>query len=73
MVNKSDYIQWRDNGLTKELFENLREAVEIVASEILTREDYNSDRDQFLKGYIKGIDQVLSWRPEFIEENRDES
>lgn len=73
MVNKSDYIQWRDSSLTKELFENLREAVEIVASEILTREDYNSDRDQFLKGYIKGIDQVLGWRPEFIEENRDES
>lgn len=73
MVNKSDFIQWRDSALTKELFENLREAVEMVASEILTREDYNSDRDQFLKGYIKGIDQVLSWRPEFVEENRDES
>lgn len=73
MVNKSDFIQWRDGEITKELFNNLREAVEIVASEILTREDYNSDRDQFLKGYIKGIDQVLSWRPDFIEENRDES
>lgn len=72
MVNKSDFIQWRDGEITKELFDNLREAVEIVASEILTREDYNSDRDQFLKGYIKGIDQVLSWRPDFIEENRDE-
>lgn len=72
-LNKSDYIQWRDSKETQELFSELREAAEGVATEVLTREEFNSDRDQFLKGFLKGIDAVLSWRPEFIEENRDES
>jgi hypothetical protein len=71
-LSKSDYIQWRDSKETQELMKELGEAAESVAQEVLTREDYNSDRDQFLKGYLKAIDQVIGWRPEFIEENNNE-
>jgi hypothetical protein len=71
-LSKSDYIQWRDSKETQQLLTELREAAEGVAQEVLTREDFNSDRDQFLKGFLKAIDQVIGWRPEFIEENRDE-
>ena len=73
MVNKSDFIQWRDSEITKVFIEELREAAEGTAQELLTRETSNYDRDQFLKGFLKAIDQVIGWRPEFIEENRDES
>ena len=71
-LNKSDYIQWRDSSETQELFNELREAAEGVAAEVLTREEYNNDRDQFLKGFLKAITLILEWRPEFAEENRDE-
>ena len=71
-LSKSDYIAWRDSKETQELFVELQEAAESVASEVLQREDPNIDRDQFLRGFLKAIDSVLSWRPEFIEENRDE-
>lgn len=50
------------------MFGELREAAEGVAAEVLTREDFNSDRDQFLKGFLRGIDESLGWRPEFIEQ-----
>ena len=71
-LSKSDYIAWRDSKETQEIFTELREAAESVAAELLNRESINVDRDQFLKGFLKAIDQVLSWRPEFIEENNNE-
>lgn len=72
MVNKADYLDWRNNEITKNLFADLTQAGEASASEILTRELYNQDRDMLLKGYLKAIDGVISWRPDFTED-QDES
>jgi hypothetical protein len=72
MVNKADYLDWRNNEITKSLFSDLTQAAEASASEILTREVYNQDRDMLLKGYLKAIDSTLSWRPDF-KEDQDES
>lgn len=72
MVNKADYLDWRNNEITKQLFEDLTEAAQASATEILTRELYNQDRDMLLRGYIKAIDGTLSWCPDFTED-QDES
>ena len=71
MVNKADYLDWKNSEVTKSLFQDLTEAAEASASEILTRELYNQDRDMLLKGFLKAIDNVISWRPEF-KEDQDE-
>jgi hypothetical protein len=72
MINKSDYIAWRDSKETQTLLTELKEAAEGVAAEVLNREDYNMERDQFLKGYLKAIESVLTWRPEFEEDRQNE-
>jgi hypothetical protein len=71
MVNKPDYLDWKNLEVTKTLFKDLTEAAEASASEILTRETFNSDRDMLLKGYLKAIDNVISWRPEFKEDQNE--
>jgi hypothetical protein len=71
MVNKADYIAWRDSEVTQTLITDCREAIESIAAELLTRELPNIDRDTFLKGYLKGLEQCLSWRPEFVEDNNE--
>lgn len=73
MLNKSDYIAWRDSKETQEMLADAKEALESAASELLTREDCHRDRDQFLKGFIKGLESVMTWRPEFVEEQQDAS
>lgn len=72
MVNKADYIQWRDGEVTKQLFKDATEAIETSAAELLARELPNIDRDTFLRGYIKGLGEILTWRPEFPEEESNE-
>jgi hypothetical protein len=69
MVNKADYIGWRDSEVTQVLLQEVKESIESVAAELLTRELPNIDRDTFLKGYLKGLESVLSWRPELKEDN----
>ncbi len=73
MLSKADYIAWRDSKETQEMLADAKEALESAASEMLSREDYHRDRDQFLKGFIKGLEQVMTWRPEFTEEQQDGS
>jgi hypothetical protein len=71
MVNKADYIAWRDSAVTQSLLTDCKEAIESIAAELLTRELPNIDRDTFLKGHLKGLEAVLSWRPEFAEDNHE--
>lgn len=73
MLTKVDYIAWRDSKETQEMLADAKEALESAAQELLTREDYYRDRDQFLKGFIKGLESVMTWRPEFVEEQQDAS
>jgi len=73
MLSKADYIAWRDSKETQEMLSDAKEALESAAQELLTREDYYRDRDQFLKGFIKGLESVMTWRPEFTEEQQDAS
>ncbi len=73
MLSKADYIAWRDSKETQEMLADAKEALESAASEMLSREDSHRDRDQFLKGFIKGLEQVMTWRPEFTEEQQDAS
>ena len=73
MLTKEEYIAWRDSKETQEMLADAKEALESAASELLSREDNYRDRDQFLKGFIKGLESVMTWRPEFVEEQQDAS
>ena len=72
MLNKSDYIAWRDSKETKMLHTEVAEAMERSVAEIVTTETWDSDRVQFLKGCMKAFEQVLTWRPEFVEDSNED-
>lgn len=73
MLNKADYIAWRDSKETQEMLNDAKEALESAASELISREDNWRDRDQFLKGFIKGLESMMTWRPELAEDQPDAS
>ena len=72
MVNKADFISWRDSEVTQQMLKEVTETIESVASELLSRELPNLDRDTFLKGYLKGLSELASWRPVDFEEDSHE-
>lgn len=66
MVHKEEFVSWRNQEVTQELKKELLEAIENAAMEILNRETPNLDRDQFLRGFIKGMNVAIEWVPEFF-------
>ena len=73
MVDKQDFLEWRDSPVTEELKKNLQEAVEGIASRILTRQESNPMDDQFLKGLMRGLTETLEWVPDLREEQNGTS
>ena len=69
MVNRSEWNQWRQDAIYKELTDTIRANIGIVAGELVGRERSDSDRDQYLRGFVRGLTATLEWEPEFTTEN----
>jgi hypothetical protein len=67
MVQKEDWLEWKSNTVTEELYKDVRETVEALASKILTRVESNPSEDQYLKGFLKGLLEAIEWTPTFTE------
>lgn len=70
MITKEEFIDWRNCNTHTEFQAEFMEAVLRATEEIVTRHSTNVDRDQFLKGYLNGIQACMDWQPEYIEDNR---
>ena len=67
-VRKAEFVEWRNNAITKAMLEDVAEAGTIVAQKILTSDNYDAHRDQFNKGLLNGLSQIDGWVPEFTDE-----
>lgn len=68
MVNKEEYIAWRASVVHQELLNEIAASVSGAAAEILNRETVNTEKDQLLRGFIKGLSTIVDWQPEFFED-----
>jgi hypothetical protein len=73
MITKSQFNEWRNTEVTQAMFEEVREVIETVASEMLVRRNSDPQDDQYLKGYIRGIQAGMEWVPEFPPEDEEEA
>ena len=68
MVNKGEYIAWKASECYAALLKDITSNIEGAAAEILNREVVNHEKDQLLRGFIKGLSSVIDWQPEFFED-----
>lgn len=75
MVQKEDFIQWRNSSIHQEFQAAVNEMVSSFAAELVNRTETNESRDMFIRGAIKGLIATLEWEPEFIpaQENEEEA
>lgn len=64
---REDYLLWKEHPVTKAMFEEVRETAEEIASEVLNRVEANHDRDQWIKGFLKGVATVRAYEPEYSD------
>jgi hypothetical protein len=73
MFERSQYAEWRNMDITQELLKSISEAATGAATEILTRESANYDRDQYLKGQLAAFSSVSGWVPIINKEDGEKA
>jgi hypothetical protein len=71
-IEKSAYVDWRDNSVTKAFQKDLKEAIEELVTRLVGNTDSTREYDQLLRGWVKGMAEALEWEPEFVEEEQDD-
>lgn len=70
-IKKSDYIDWLDNPVTQEAAKDVAQRVEQEIGNLVRSRDNTPIQDAWIKGLITGVQALLDWDPEFIEEEID--
>lgn len=68
MTTKTEFIEWKSMRITQEAFADILEVAGEAAATILVRTSVNTDVDQYMKGFIRGIQSLVEWQPDFEEE-----
>ena len=71
MITKTQFNEWKNTEVTQALYSEIKEAVEEVASEMLVRRHSDPNDDQYIKGFIRGVQSSLEWVPNFQEEDEE--
>lgn len=66
IITKDDFYEFKHSTVYQELSASFLERISELGAEIVNREHCNNDRDQLLRGLIKGMVEVLEWEPEFV-------
>lgn len=70
-VNKTLYHEWKSHPVTEALKKDLRETLEALVGQMVTRIDPDPHRDSFTRAFARATDAILSWEPEFTTEEQD--
>ena len=68
MVTKSEFSDWVQGTVTQDLFKTLLEQANFAVAEVINRSEVNVGKDQYLKGAVNTISQIMAWRPEFSDD-----
>jgi len=72
MISKEDYLAWRQSAAFQEMEGSVLEAIEALGAELIRKTTSDPDRDQYVRGFIRGIQVMREWQPEFNEQQTDE-
>lgn len=64
MVTKEDFLQWKDNYITRAFMSACRERIEDLKDLLSVEAGINSDNDNFYRGMIRAYKEVEEFRPE---------
>lgn len=67
MISREDFASFRNHPAFQEQSAAGLQVIEALAAELVNRSRPDGDRDQYVRGFIKGMVSVLEWEPEFID------
>jgi hypothetical protein len=71
-VTYDEFVQWRNHAVTRALITDIEDNIADIAAEVMNRSTPNNDRDQFLRGYLKGLVSARDFEPKFVIQETEE-
>lgn len=71
-VTKGEWRDWLDHPVTKEVIYAINEAVENAAEALMYRFPSDPMRDSYDRGFLKGVQALMNYRPESTDESTDQ-
>jgi hypothetical protein len=73
MISKEDYVAFKQHPVYQESQGVVYETVEAAASELVNKTTPDVNREQYLRGFIRGMLTVLEWEPSTFAEDQGET
>jgi arsenate reductase-like glutaredoxin family protein len=67
-VLKLQFSDWKNNPVTQELFAHLLQLSSDQVAKMINRERPDEANDQFIRAFVKVVDEVISWQPDLVSE-----
>jgi len=68
LINKADFVQWRDSYVTEKFKEAMIQEIESKVASLVRFAGDNPNQDKFNAGFIQGVQWLVDWEPEFIDD-----
>lgn len=72
MMTKQDYLQWREHPVTQQFYQDMLEVIDTELASLSITAGENPLTDRKRVGAIAGVQWLLDWQPEFIEEGEQD-
>jgi len=69
IATREEFVDWKNNPITQELFQVLMGAAEGYTAEMVNRITPDTNRDQFIRGAVNTIGHIAGWEPPLVEPN----
>jgi hypothetical protein len=69
---KEDFLEWRNNAITKKMVGDFQSAVEALKEILAIEAGIDSKADQYKVATIAAIRDLLDWKPEGLEPEENE-
>lgn len=70
MISREEFKEWQNSKCTQEMYSHVLQEVEFNVQELIGRptDNPNHNRDYFLRGIIRAMDEVITWEPKYAPE-----
>ena len=68
VISQSDYQDWKSNPVTKAYMLAVAESIGQVKEDLAVRAGLNSTEDNFYRGYVAAMNDVLQFRIDDLQE-----
>lgn len=67
-IRKSEFLDWKNSLVTQVMTQSVAELAQELIANLVSKRESNPADDQWIKGYLQGIQAIMDWEPEFVQE-----